>query len=118
MPLQTRRLQNFLKLGAKVLGTPHHTVRSAYQPHWTNEFRTVVNKNESTYTLTHSFFSSLNLTFLAPTFPTSPPWLNKDVDIDISFKESSKKNDNPELLRLMSLDDISRYNTHIHTHIH
>src|SRR6218665_3707901 len=59
------------------------------------------------------FFSSLNLTFLAPTFPTS--WLNKDVDIDISLKESiSKKNDNPELLRLMSLDYISRYNTHIH----
>src|SRR6218665_3211965 len=52
MPLQIRRLQNSLKLGAKVLGTPHHTVRSAYQPHWTNEFRTVANKNESTYTLT------------------------------------------------------------------
>src|SRR6218665_2200441 len=66
MPLQVRRLQNSLKLGAKVLGTPHHTVRSAYQPHWTNEFRTAGNKNESTYTLTHSFFSSLNLTFLAP----------------------------------------------------
>src|SRR6218665_30253 len=98
--------------------TPHHTVRSAYQPHWTNEFRTVANKNESTYTLTHSYFSSLNLPFLAPTFPASPPWLNKDVDIDISLKESvSKKNGNPELLRLMSLDHINRYNTH-HTHIY
>src|SRR6218665_1733276 len=75
MSLQTTRLQNSLKLGAKGLGNPHHTGRSAYQPHWTNEFRTVANKNESTYTLTHSFFSSLNLTFLAPTFLTSPPWL-------------------------------------------
>src|SRR6218665_1035175 len=107
------RLQNSLKLGAKVSGNPNHTVRSAYQPHWTNEFRTVANKNESTYTPTHSFFSSLNMTFLAPTLPASPPWLNKDVDIDISLKESvSKKNDNPELLRLMSLEHINRYNTY------
>src|SRR6218665_2518546 len=52
---------------------------------------------------------------LAPTFPTSPPWLNEDVDIDISLKESiSKKNDNPELLRLMSLDHINTYNTYTH----
>src|SRR6218665_1608343 len=115
MPLQVRRLQNSLKLGAKVLGTPHHTARSAYQPHWTNEFRTAGNKNESTYTLTHSFFSSLNLTFLAPTFSTTPPWLNKEIDIDISLHESiSKRNDNPELLRLISLDHINRYNTYTH----
>src|SRR6218665_508933 len=96
MPIQNRRLQN-----------------------WTNEFKTVANEKESIYTLTHSFFSSLNLTFLAPTFPASPPWLNKDVDIDISLKESvSKKNDNPELLCLMCLDHINRYNTHTHTHTH
>src|SRR6218665_226428 len=57
----------------------------------------------------HNDELSFNLTFLAPTFPTSPPWLNKDVDIEISLKESiSKKNDNPELLRLMSLDHINR----------
>ena len=55
MPLQNRRLQNSLKFGAKVLGNPDHTVRSAYQPHWTNEFKTVANKKESIYTLTHSF---------------------------------------------------------------
>jgi len=117
MPLQTRRLENSLKLGAKVLGTPHHTVRSAYQPHWTNEYRTAGNKKESIYTLTHSFFSSLNLTFRAPTFPATPPWLNKDIDIDVSLHESiSKRNDNAERLRLMSLDHINRYN--IYTHIH
>src|SRR6218665_835032 len=119
MPLQIRRFQNSLKLGAKVLGTPHHTVRSAYQPHWTNEFRTAGNKNESTYTLTHSFFSSLNLSFLAPTFSTTPPWLNKDIDIDISLNESiSKRNDNPELLRLISLDHINIYNTYTHIHVY
>src|SRR6218665_3025269 len=56
---------------------------------------------------------SLNLTFLAPTFPASPPWLNKDVDIDISLQELiSKKNDNPELLRLISLEHINKYNTY------
>src|SRR6218665_289982 len=65
--------------------------------------------------LTHSFFSSLNLTFLAPTFSTTPPWLNNYIDIDISLRESmSKRNDNPELLRLISLDHINRYNTYTH----
>src|SRR6218665_1934805 len=119
MPLQTRRMQNSLKMGAKVLGNPHHIGRAAYQPHWTNEFRTAGNKNESTYTLTHSFFSSLNLTFLALTFPATPPWLNNVIAIDISLHESmSKKDDNPESLRLISLDHISRYNTHRHTYIH
>src|SRR6218665_2328125 len=48
------------------------------------------------------------------TFET-PLWLNKDVDIDISLQESiNKKNDNPELLRLISLDHINRYNTYTH----
>src|SRR6218665_1793461 len=116
MPLQNRRLQ---KLGEKVLGSPHHVGRSAYQPHWTNEFRTISHKNESIYTLTHSFFSSLNLTLLAPTFPAIPLWLNNEIDIDISLHESiSKKDDNPELIRLISLDHIDRYNTHTHTHTH
>src|SRR6218665_3154272 len=72
MPLQNRRLQNSLKLGAKVLGNPNHTVRSAYQPHWTNEFRTVANKNESAYTPTPRFFSSLNLTFSGSNIPRIP----------------------------------------------
>ena len=46
------------------------------------------------------------------TFET-PLWLNKDVDIDISLQESiSKKNDNPELLRLISLGHINKYNTY------
>ena len=64
---------------------------------------------------THNFFSSVNLNFLAPTFSTIPPWLNKDVDIDISLHESiSKRNDNSELLRLISLDHINRYNTYTH----
>src|SRR6218665_3076495 len=50
-----------------------------------------------------------------PTFSTTPPWLNKDADIDISLHESiSKRNDNPELLRLISLDHINRYNTYTH----
>src|SRR6218665_31366 len=49
------------------------------------------------------------------TFSKTPPWLNKDIDIDISLQESiSKKNDNPELLRLISLDHINRYNTYTH----
>ena len=38
MPLQNRRLQNSVKLGAKVLGKPYHIGRSAYQSHWTNEY--------------------------------------------------------------------------------
>ena len=58
MPLQNRRLQNSLKFGAKVLGNPNHTVRSAYQPHWTNAFKTVANKKESIYTLTQLFLFS------------------------------------------------------------
>ena len=65
--------------------------------------------------LTHSFFSSLNLTFWAPTFSITPPWLNMDIDINISLHESiSKRNGSPELLRLISLDHINRYNTYTH----
>ena len=115
MPLQMRRLQNSLKLGTKILGNPDHPVRAAYQPHWTNEFRTFGHKDESTYTRTQDFFSSLNLPFQAPTFPTTPPWLNNDIEVDITLHKSiSKKNDNPELIRLISLEHMSRYKTCTH----
>src|SRR5688572_9053635 len=103
MPLQMRRLQNSLKVGTKIVGNPDHPVRAAYQPHWTNEFRTFSHKDQSTYTRTNSFFSALELPFQAPTFPKTPPWQNNDIQVDISLQKSiSKKNDNPELLHLIS----------------
>jgi hypothetical protein len=117
MPLQMRRLQNSLKLGAKVLGRPNHPLESAYQPHWTDEFRTYGEKNQSTYKRTHSFFSSLNLPFQSPTFPSTPHWQNNDIDVDLSLhKEMSKKFDSPEMLRLLSLEHINKYHTYTHVY--
>src|SRR6218665_1730492 len=120
MSLQNRRLRKLPKIRSKSLGKPksYSQVRLYLIGQMISE-QLQIRMSRLTcvmYTLTHSSFSSLNLTFLAPTFSASPPWLNKDVNIDISLHESiSKKNDNPELLRLISLDHINITHTHIYT---
>ena len=117
LPLALRRLQNSLKIGTKILGNPDHPLKSAYQPHLTIEFRTFGHKDQSTYTRTDSFFSALNIPFQAPTFSKTPPWQNNDIQVDISLHKSiSKKNDNPELLHLISLEHMNNYNTYTHFH--
>jgi ribonuclease HI len=115
LPIELRRLQNSLKLGTKILGTENHPVGFAFHPHWTNEFRTLGHKDETTYTRTHSFYSSLDIPFQAPSFSKTPPWLNKHIQVDMSLhKEISKKGDNPEFIKLLSLDHMSRYQTYTH----
>ena len=48
------------------------------------------------------------------TSKTTPPWLNNDIEVDITLHKSiSKKNDN-ELICLISLEHMSRYKTCTH----
>ena len=68
LPLHLRNLQNSLKLGAKVIGSPNHPMRTIFQPHWTFKFKTRDNKNLSTYQRTFDFFSSVDCPYLGAFF--------------------------------------------------
>src|SRR6218665_257818 len=90
------RNYNSTKLQAKIIGTKDHTCNSTSKQHWTDIFKTNQNNRTSLYYRTHEFISSLNNSFLSPSFPGSPPWISKEVDIDISLSDQiNKKTDNP-----------------------
>src|SRR6218665_507431 len=87
LPLNLRRNYNSIKLQAKIIGTKDHTCNSTSKQHWTDIFKTNQNNRTSLYNHTNEFISSLNNSFLSPSFPASPPWITKEVDIDISFSD-------------------------------
>ena len=118
LPLNLRRNYNSIKLQAKIIGTKDHTCNSTSKQHWTDIFKTNQNNRTSLYYRTHEFISSLNNSFLSPSFPGSPPWISKEVDIDISLSDQiNKKTDNAHFLKLAALELISKYSylTHIYT---
>ncbi|MDW0237614.1 MAG: reverse transcriptase domain-containing protein, partial [Nitrososphaeraceae archaeon] len=118
LPLHLRRLQNSLKFGAKILGNKFHLNAAIMENHWTNIFRSSESRQHSIYTRTSEFFSSLNTSFIGPSFPSTPPWCNKQVEVDLTLKKFiNKKTDNPEFLKQSALELISKYNsyTHIYT---
>ena len=116
-PLHLRNLQNSLKLGAKVIGNTSHPMRTIFQPHWTNEFKTRDNKNLSTYQRTLDFFSSFDISYKAPSFPSDPPWLNESIHVDIGLHKSiSKRDDNPVFLKLITQEYMSKYNSYTHVY--
>lgn len=115
LPLHLRRLQNSIKFGTKILGSKYHPCKAVMENHWTNVYRTPESREHSVYTQTSDFFSSLNTTFIGPSFPSAPPWCNKEMEIDLTLKEYiNKKTDHPEFLKQTALDLISRYDSCIH----
>jgi len=115
LPLHLRRLQNSLKFGAKILGSKFHPFRRTMENHWTNIFRTSDSKDHSIYTRTTDFFSSLNTSFIGPSFPSTPPWCNNEIEVDLTLNKCiNKKTDNPEFLKLYALELISKYDSYIH----
>jgi ribonuclease HI len=118
LPLHLRRLNNSIKMGMKILGSKDHPGKSIIQPHWTDYFKTQHSKGHSLYYRTHEFIDSLNTSLMGPSFPSSPPWTNRKVEIDTSLvKKVNKKLDNPDYLKLNALELMSKYNllTHIYT---
>ena len=105
LPLHLRRLQNSIKFGAKILGNKFHPLARVMENHWTNVFRTSDNREHSIYTRTSDFFSSPNMSFIGPSFPTAPPWCNKNIEVDLTLKKCvNKKNDQPEFLKQYALE--------------
>ena len=115
LPLHLRRLQNSMKFGAKILGSKFHPLTRVMENHWTNVFRTSDSREHSIYTRTSEFFSSLDTSFIGPSFPSVPPWCNKEIEVDLTLKKCvNKKADNPEILKQYALELISRYDSFIH----
>ncbi|HMG39082.1 MAG TPA: reverse transcriptase domain-containing protein [Nitrososphaeraceae archaeon] len=115
LPLHLRRLQNSIKFGTKILGSKFHPSANVMENHWTNIYRTSDSREHSIYTRTSEFFSSLNTSFIGPSFPSAPPWCNKHVEVDLTLKKLvNKKTDHPEFLKQSALELISKYDSYIH----
>lgn len=115
LPLHLRRLQNSMKFGAKIVGSKNHPCKPNYKPHWTDSLRTRGKKNYSLFYRTSDFTQLLNTSFIAPSFPPYPPWMNKKIKIDLSLKkEVNKKLDNPEYLKQKALEVMSKHADKIH----
>jgi len=115
LPLHLRRLHNSLKMGIKIVANKNHTCKNIYKQHWSDTFKTPLNKNHSIYYRTSDFITSLHTQVIGPSFPPFPPWINMQIKIDISLqKQVSKKVDNPEFLRASALQLMSKYNNLIH----
>jgi ribonuclease HI len=120
MPLHLRRTHNSIKVGLKILSTKNHPCIKVMQPHWTDTFRTPKNitKNQSIYYRTQEFISTVNTTYIGPSFPSFPPWAHNKIKVDISLrKQVNKQLDNPEFLKQAALSRIHNYDnlTHIYT---
>jgi len=99
------------------VGTKFHLSSTVMENHWTNLFRTSNNREHSIHTRTHDFFSSLNTSFIGPSFPSAPPWHNKDVEVDLTLKKFiNKKTDNIKFLKQSALELISQYDNCIHVY--
>jgi ribonuclease HI len=110
IPLHLRRLYNSNKMGLKILGNKVHPCKVTFQPHWTDILRTPQNKNHSIHYRTNDFLSHLDTSFIGPCFPQTPSWRYRKIDVDTSLKKHiNKKTDNPEFLKLIALQMISRY---------
>jgi ribonuclease HI len=115
LPLHLRRSHNSIKFRTKIMSTKENPCKQVIQQHWTDTFKTSESRDHSFNYRTNDFFSLLNVSFIGPSFPSYPPWINKEIIIDTSLKKQvNKKKDNPEFLKLVALDLISRYNTRIH----
>ena len=117
-PLHLRRTHNSIKQQIKIMGSREHPCTTTTQQHWTDVIKTRRHKQTSLYQRTHEFLSSLNTPFHGPSFPSSPPWINKEIEIDLSLKEHiNKKTDNPEYMKSMATELITNYTstTHIYT---
>jgi hypothetical protein len=91
LPLHLRRLQNSLKFGTKILGNKCHPAKTIMENHWTNVYKTSDTKEHSIYTRTSEFFSLLDASFISPSFPSAPPWCNKQIEVDLSLTKLINK---------------------------
>jgi ribonuclease HI len=117
LPLHLRRLQNSIKLGTKIVGSKFHSLSPVMENHWTNVFKTPYSKEHSIYNRTSDFFSSLDASFICPSFPTVPPWCKTKVEVDLSLKKIiNKKTDHPEFLKQAALKVMSNYDACVHVY--
>jgi len=113
IPLHLRYLQNALKFMTKIKGSALSPVSETLQQHWTNEYRTRHSKFRSIYTRTFDFLSSLNTSFKGPSFPQTPPWINKTIKVNTSLRKSqNKKVDHPDCTKRFVLEIIQKYQHH------
>ena len=115
-PLHLRRLENSLKFGTKITGSKMHPSAAVMDNHWTNVYKTS-DSTKSIFTRTCDFFSTNNASFVGPSFPSAPPWCNKQVEVDLSLtKLVNKRTDNPEFLKLAALELMSKYSSYVHVY--
>lgn len=113
IPLHLRYLQNALKFSIKIKGSAPSPISNTLQPHWTNEYKTRHSKFKSIYTRTSECLSSLNMPFKGPSFPHTPPWLNKPIKVNTSLRKSeSKKADHPDGIKQLVMETMQEYQHH------
>src|ERR1700733_679094 len=112
VPLQLRRLENSIKMGVKISSIKDHPCKSAMKIHKTDLCQATTTQDVSIYNRTEEFMKKLDNLVIGPSFPSSPPWINKRIKIDTSLtKQINKTIDNPEFLKQAALQTITKYST-------
>jgi len=87
--------------------------------HWTTLSKKFKSSNLPIYSKTEKYFLDTPTQIVnPPALPDEPPWHLKECSVDTSLINFGKKQDNPQLLKALSLEKIENYKNTVHIQNH
>jgi ribonuclease HI len=109
MPLELRRTRQLLQYAVKIKNNEQHPANQILKDHWTNYFITFELEREPFNYKIANFFDTHNIALEPAMTSTNPPWVNRDICVDVSLSNQLTKQDPPEIIKTIAIERMNQY---------